>query len=192
MSLLFSFSPTSCLVECPPPLLARTPLGLYLDLMVTFSNSAKLSEEKYITTVPKIYRQRTIAYKHLYLGQVFINFQPGTSRNPHSKHHAGNTTLSPGLGARAYSGMYCGIVYVQVCIWTRHQPGFPGAPLARGCLEASKQQTACGSEVLRGWLSSGVPWGFCMSLCWLKGVQVSLCNSEHSSNQTQFLKDSEG
>lgn len=61
VSSLFNTQPNLLLVDAPPSLLADTPLGLYWDLTITSSHSTIWSEAKYITAVPTIYRQRTIA-----------------------------------------------------------------------------------------------------------------------------------
>lgn len=61
VSSLFNTQPNLLLVDAPLSLLADTPFGLYQDLTITFSHSTTWSEAKYITAVPKIYRQRTIA-----------------------------------------------------------------------------------------------------------------------------------
>ncbi|KAI4538997.1 hypothetical protein MG293_011264 [Ovis ammon polii] len=46
VSSLFKGGPTSCLVGSPPPLYARTPLGLHLDLVVKGRVSKQLSRKQ--------------------------------------------------------------------------------------------------------------------------------------------------
>ena len=161
---------------------------------------------------PKIYRQRTIAYRPLCLGQVPINLQPGTSRNALSITLEASTGASshhvePRAQAQGTVRDSCirqdppGSCLVMVPLaWCRMGLSSMAQDTRRAFPQSGSCQGLTGSiwtansqwiEVLRGGLSSGVPWGFCVSLWWLKGLQVILWDSEHSANQTQLLKEFE-